>query len=96
MRPNPCTASQNMRAPAALASAPDADVVFVAHHGFPHSMRDAWRDLPLPTPVEVELWLVRAEEIPAEHDARIDWLFEWWRRLDRWVGERRETSSARR
>jgi hypothetical protein len=63
--------------------------VFFAHHGFPHSMGEAWRELPHPTPIDVELWLVRADEVPAGHDARIDWLFEWWRRLDAWVGEHR-------
>ncbi len=30
-----------------------------------------------------------AEEIPAGTDARIDWLFDWWRTLDAWVAERR-------
>ena len=30
----------------------------------------------------------RPEEIPAGTDARIDWLFDWWRTLDAWVGER--------
>jgi len=73
---------------AALESAPDADVVFFAHHGFPRSMREAWRELPEPTTVEVELWLVRAEELPEGQDARIDWLFDWWQRIDAWVGER--------
>ena len=73
---------------AALEGAPDADVVFFAHYGFPQSMGEAWRDLPRPTPIEIELWLVRAEEIPAGTDARIDWLFQWWSELDAWVVER--------
>jgi hypothetical protein len=78
---------------AALESAPDADVVFVAHHGFPHSMGEAWRGLPHPKAIDVELWLVPADEIPAAPDARIDWLFGWWLRLDDWVREK--TSGAR-
>jgi hypothetical protein len=78
---------------AALDSAGEADVVFIAHHGFPHSMGEAWRGLPDPKAIDVELWLVRADEIPEELDARIDWLFGWWRRLDGWV---REKSSGRR
>ena len=49
---------------AALESAPDADVVFFAHHGFPDSMGQAWRELPHPTPIDVELRLVRADELP--------------------------------
>jgi 1-acyl-sn-glycerol-3-phosphate acyltransferase len=76
---------------AALESAPDADVVFFAHHGFPHSMGDAWRDLARPKTIDVTLWLVRAGELPDGHDARIDWLFGWWRRLDEWVAAHRST-----
>jgi len=81
---------------AALESAPDADVVFIAHHGFPDSMRDAWRELSEPTTVQVEMWLVRSDELPEGQDQRIDWLFEWWLRLDRWVARRAEISSRER
>jgi hypothetical protein len=73
---------------AALESAPDADVILFAHHGFPQGMGQAWRELPHPTPIDVELWLVRADELPEGQDARIDWLFEWWKRLDAWVAEK--------
>jgi 1-acyl-sn-glycerol-3-phosphate acyltransferase len=74
---------------AAIAAAGDADVVFMAHHGFPGSLRDAWQSLPAPKTVEVALWLVPAAAIPPGEDARIDWLFSWWRTIDAWVGERR-------
>jgi hypothetical protein len=67
-------------------------VVFFAHHGFPHSMGEAWRELPRPTHVEVELWLVPAGELPAGQDARIDWLFGWWKTLDAWVVEKSSRS----
>ncbi|MBE2315556.1 1-acyl-sn-glycerol-3-phosphate acyltransferase [Solirubrobacter sp. CPCC 204708] len=74
---------------AALEGAPDADVVFFAHAGFPEGLRDTWRTLPDRKTIEVELWLVRADEIPAGTDARIDWLFQWWAELDAWVAARR-------
>jgi 1-acyl-sn-glycerol-3-phosphate acyltransferase len=74
---------------AALESAPEADVIFMAHHGFPDSMGEAWRELPDVTPIELTLWHVPAAEIPAGQDERIDWLFAWWRTLDEWVAERR-------
>jgi 1-acyl-sn-glycerol-3-phosphate acyltransferase len=74
---------------AALDAAPDADVVFVGHVGFPTSLGDVWRRLTDHQVVELRLWVVGADEIPTEHDARIDWLFAWWRTLDAWVGERR-------
>ena len=78
---------------AALASAPDADVVFFAHYGFPHSIGHAWRELPHPTDVAIELWHVPAEALPEGHEERIEWLFAWWRTLDAWVAERRQETS---
>jgi 1-acyl-sn-glycerol-3-phosphate acyltransferase len=78
---------------AALESAPDADVVFIAHSGFPDSFSEAWRDLPHPTPIEIQIWHVPANEIPAGTDARIAWLFGWWKTLDAWVSERRQAVS---
>ncbi|WP_037503502.1 1-acyl-sn-glycerol-3-phosphate acyltransferase [Solirubrobacter soli] len=74
---------------AALESAPDADVVFLAHHGFPDGFGQAWRELPERTPILVQMWHVPAGEIPAGTEARIEWLFDWWKRLDAWVGEQR-------
>ncbi|HET6548031.1 MAG TPA: 1-acyl-sn-glycerol-3-phosphate acyltransferase, partial [Solirubrobacter sp.] len=73
---------------AALDGAPDADVVFFAHHGFPAGMRDTWRALPGPTRIAIELWLVPAGDVPRGQDERIDWLFGWWRTLDAWVATR--------
>ena len=72
---------------AALKAAPDADVVFFAHHGFPRSMGQAWRELPQRTLIDIELWFGPRAEIPDAPDARIDWLFAWWKRLDAWVAE---------
>jgi 1-acyl-sn-glycerol-3-phosphate acyltransferase len=79
---------------AALDAAPDADIVFVAHVGFPASLGEAWRELPHPQTVEVRLWHAPRSEVPGEHDARIDWLFHWWCRLDDWVGETRARTGA--
>jgi 1-acyl-sn-glycerol-3-phosphate acyltransferase len=74
---------------AAIDAAPEAEIVFVAHVGVPGSPGEAWRTLPEPQTVEVRVWHASPDEVPAEHDARIDWLFHWWCRLDDWVGERR-------
>jgi 1-acyl-sn-glycerol-3-phosphate acyltransferase len=79
---------------AALESAHDADVVFMAHHGFPDGFGEAWRELGHPTPVVVQLWHVPAGEIPAGTEARIDWLFGWWGTLDAWVSEQRREAQA--
>jgi 1-acyl-sn-glycerol-3-phosphate acyltransferase len=73
---------------AALEGAPDADVVFVGHHGFPAGMRNLWRMLLGERTVELRMWLAPAAQIPAGDDERIDWLFAWWGTLDDWVDER--------
>ena len=74
---------------AALESAPDADVVFMAHAGIPASFGEAWRELPIRPRSSCSSGTCRRKRFPAGTDARIDWLFEWWRTLDAWVGERR-------
>ena len=74
---------------AALESAPHADVVFMAHYGFPDGFGEVWRELPERTPIDVQLWHVPASELPHGTDERIRWLFAWWETLDVWVGERR-------
>lgn len=73
---------------AAIAAAPEADIVFAGHVGFPGSLGEVWRLLPHDQTVEVRLWMVAKGELPADHDDRIDWLFGWWRTLDGWVAER--------
>ncbi len=73
---------------AAIAAAPEADIVFVGHIGFPSSLGEVWRLLPHDQTVEMRLWKVAAGDLPEDHDERIDWLFGWWRTLDEWVAER--------
>ena len=34
-------------------------------------------------------WRIPREEIPADREDRIEWLFEWWSRVDKWVDEHR-------
>ena len=79
---------------AALEAAPHADVVFVGHVGVPIGFRDLWRLLPAEQTVELRLWIVGADEVPADRDEQIDWLFGWWRMLDRWVAERQGQATA--
>lgn len=74
---------------AAIDAAPAADVVVMGHVGFPTGLGEVWRLLPARQTIEVKLWHEPPESIPADHDARIDWLFERWRRLDEWVERRR-------
>ncbi len=74
---------------AALESAPDADVILMAHYGFPDGFGEVWRELGERTPIDVQLWHVPASELPEGNDERIRWLFGWWETLDAWVTVRR-------
>ena len=88
---------QNVLAPrpggflAALDAAPDADVVLVAHTGLDHLLRiaDVWRELPMDKQILMRWWRVPRSEIPDDREARIDWLYGWWERIDEWVDEHR-------
>ncbi|WP_214366537.1 1-acyl-sn-glycerol-3-phosphate acyltransferase [Pseudonocardia sp. H11422] len=77
---------------AALAAAPEADVVWVAHAGLDHlfTVADIWRELPLDGSVRMRWWRVPAGEVPADRDAQVDWLYQWWERIDDWVDSTRE------
>jgi 1-acyl-sn-glycerol-3-phosphate acyltransferase len=83
---------------AALDAAPDADVVLVAHTGLDHMLTvgDVWRELPMDKVIVMRWWQVPRDEIPVERGARIDWLFEWWERIDEWVDEHRPQEVPRR
>ena len=74
---------------ALLGGAPDADVVILGHVGLERftSMAAIMRLVPLRTPVRVWMWRIPRAEVPMDDDARIDWLYEQWARLDRTVGE---------
>lgn len=76
---------------AALAAAPDADVVWVAHAGLDHlyTVADIWRELPLDATVRMHWWRVPAADVPETQEARIDWLYGWWERIDDWVDSTR-------
>ncbi|WP_405583427.1 hypothetical protein [Streptomyces sp. NBC_01190] len=72
---------------AALAAAPTADVVFVAHAGLDviASPRAAWSFLPFHRPVRVHWWRIPAADIPPGDEARGEWLLAQWERMDRWT-----------
>lgn len=74
---------------AALAAAPDADVVFVAHAGLDviASPRAAWSFLPLRRPVRATWWRVPAADVPRGDAARSEWLMAQWERVDRWAAQ---------
>jgi 1-acyl-sn-glycerol-3-phosphate acyltransferase len=73
---------------ALLDYAPPCDVVFCAHVGFDgiQSFREFLSGNLVGRLVHLSYWVVPARDVPADRDARIDWLFEHWRRVDEWVG----------
>ena len=83
---------------AALDAAPDADVVLVAHTGLDHMLTvgDVWRELPMDKVIVMRWWQVPRDEIPAEREARIEWLFLWWERIDAWIDEHQPQDLSRR
>jgi 1-acyl-sn-glycerol-3-phosphate acyltransferase len=83
---------------AALDAAPDADVVLVAHTGLDHlvTVRDLWRELPMDKQLIMRWWRVPREEIPADREQRIDWLYTWWEQIDEWVAEHRPVDLPRK
>jgi 1-acyl-sn-glycerol-3-phosphate acyltransferase len=82
---------------AAIAAAPAADVVFVAHTGLEHviTIGDVWRALPMEQVLKARWWRVPAAEIPKGHEAQADWLYEWWARIDEWIRDNRPSALPR-
>jgi 1-acyl-sn-glycerol-3-phosphate acyltransferase len=97
-------AMQNVLAPrpggviAALAHAPEAEVVWVAHTGTDHlySVADIWRELPMDQTIRMRWWQVPAEEVPRGRDTQIEWLYQWWARIDEWITQNRPVPTADR
>jgi 1-acyl-sn-glycerol-3-phosphate acyltransferase len=75
-----------------------ADVVFCAHFGFDGvvDLRDFLRGSLVGRVVKVRFWRVPFAAIPVSRDARKDWLFENWERIDDWVGLHKEKAPTLR
>lgn len=82
---------------AAIAAAPEADVVFVGHAGLEElsTMRDIWQGLPMDRRIVMRRWRVRAEDIPPPEE-REHWLYDRWQDIDAWlVGQKELDPTAR-
>ncbi|HEX2090739.1 MAG TPA: 1-acyl-sn-glycerol-3-phosphate acyltransferase, partial [Actinomycetota bacterium] len=73
---------------AALSTAKEADVIFVAHTGLEDlsALSALWRSVPLERPVQVRYWRVQFTDIPVGSEEQNDWLYDWWERVDEWIG----------
>lgn len=76
---------------ALLSAAEGVDAVFLAHTGLEDSTRyqSILAGGLIGRTIKVRIWRVPASEIPASHDARIDWLFGQWRVVDGWIAANR-------
>jgi hypothetical protein len=74
---------------AAILAAPKADVVLVAHTALEElgSFGELPGRVPLERPIKARYWRIPAADVPHERERLIEWLFEWWQRIDDWVDE---------
>ncbi|MET7392247.1 1-acyl-sn-glycerol-3-phosphate acyltransferase [Dactylosporangium sp. NPDC005572] len=72
---------------AALDAAPEAGVIWVAHTGLDKllTVADVWRHLPLDLTITMRWWSVEPSEVPTGQQERVDWLYEWWAKIDAWI-----------
>jgi 1-acyl-sn-glycerol-3-phosphate acyltransferase len=74
---------------AALGSATEADVVFIAHSGLDElaTARDLWRALPMKKRITLHAWRVPRSAVPTGRTEQVVWLFDWFARIDSWVDD---------
>jgi 1-acyl-sn-glycerol-3-phosphate acyltransferase len=79
---------------AALDAAPEAGVIWVAHTGLDKLLTagDVWRHLPLDLTITMRWWSVDAASVPVGEAERVDWLYEWWARIDAWIDQHQPPS----
>jgi hypothetical protein len=79
---------------AAMESATDADIVLVAHSVLEDigSFKDLWSRIPLQHPVHARYWRIPPSEVPHDRDEVIEWLYQWWERIDHWIEEREKAT----
>ncbi len=79
---------------AALAAAPDADAVFVAHTGLDQiaSIRDLWTAIPDNKTLHINWRMIPAGDMPKDPADQKELLFLAWEGIDRWIADRRISS----
>lgn len=81
---------------AAITSAPDADVAFVAHSVLEElgSFKELWRRIPLTDPIDARYWRIPPSEVPRTEEEIIEWLYVWWERIDEWIDAHKDDALA--
>jgi 1-acyl-sn-glycerol-3-phosphate acyltransferase len=82
---------------AIMEEAPEADVVFCAHTGFDGAIKfyEYLEGALVGATLHIKFWRVKASEIPKELDARMDWLYDQWLKIDEWIICKREAVTPR-
>lgn len=72
---------------AALRARQGADVVFAAHTGLGLAAYPGqfWHDMPIGRDLHVRMWLEPSDRVPVTPEEQVDWLYDWWKRLDDWI-----------
>jgi 1-acyl-sn-glycerol-3-phosphate acyltransferase len=80
---------------ALLEASRGADVVVFGHVGLDgfEYVSDIWSGELVGSTVRMKLWRHRAEDVPDDRDALIEWLYARWQELDDWI---EETSTGQR
>jgi 1-acyl-sn-glycerol-3-phosphate acyltransferase len=70
-----------------LERARGADVVFCAHTGLEgtNHLRDLLAGSLIGATVRVRYWRVAARDVPTDAEEQLEWLWQWWERLDAWI-----------
>jgi 1-acyl-sn-glycerol-3-phosphate acyltransferase len=83
---------------AAIKACPDADVIFVAHAGLDNiiTVGDVWRRFPIDQVIRARWWRVPVDQVPRalDHEAQVQWLYDWWERIDSWISSNRPGGTA--
>jgi hypothetical protein len=74
---------------AAMRSAPEAEIVFVAHSVLEDvgSFKELWAHIPFENAVCARYWRIAPSDVPTAEDDLIPWLYDWWERIDAWITE---------
>ena len=78
---------------AAISACPDADVIFVAHAGLDNiiTVGDVWGKFPINQVIRARWWRVPVDAVPRglDHEGQVQWLYDWWERIDTWISKNR-------
>ena len=80
---------------ALMEGAPTADIIVLGHVGYePYgTVRQIFSHLGQKQRITVRAWRYPRDSVPISESARIEWLFDRWSELDRWVTEEHRSNS---